>query len=158
MEKQGYWGSYNIPYFPYIFNISGFPQMVQTQGDGFSYTKCPRARIFAREHSSVNSVDHMKFIMRFNQWQTDPLSLSDPGNSISSRFDLETSSPSPFGGMDSKLTSYEYMKTLAAEGISGPTYYQQPAFSWEPLWTSQPHMGMPNRFDFGWEKFVPVPV
>jgi len=153
MKSQGYWASYNIPYFPKIFSISGYPQMVAKYGDGFSYTKCPRANIFRREHSTVDSVDKMKFIMRFNEWQYDPFSLNDPGNSISSRFDLEKSSPGAFGGLDSKMTSNEWIKQLTAMGISGPTYYGQRVFDWSKGWESTPHLGMPDRYDFGWHIF-----
>jgi len=104
----------------------------------------------------VNSVDHMTFILRFNGWQWDPFSLNSPGNSISSRFDLDPKSPSAFGGLDSKLTSYDYIKRLVAERISGPSYYQQKVFEWTDQWNTVAHEGMPYRFDFGWQQFVPV--
>jgi len=157
LQQQGYWASYNVPYFPNIFNISGFPDQVQKSGDAFSYTRCPRAQIFARDHSTVNSVDHMKFMLRFNRWQTDPLSLNDPGNSICSRYDLRAAKAKTFGGIDSKLTSFGHMKTLSTEGISGPTYNQQPVFDWNN-WKAIPHLGMPDKFDFGWHTFTPMPV
>jgi len=152
MKQQGYWPSYNIPYFPYIFNISGYAEQEALYGDQYSYTKCPRAKIFARDHSTVESLDQMKFIMRYNGWQWDPLSLNSPGNSISSRFDLSSSGAGPFGGVDSKLTSYEYIQNLIAEGICGPTYYQQKVFKWSD-WPNVVQVGMPNRYDFGWHTF-----
>jgi len=155
METQGYWPSYNVPYFPYIYNISGFYQMYIQYGNAYSYSKCPRAQIFARDQSTVNSLDHMKFIMRYNGWPWDSPSLNSPGHSISSRYDLTQENAAAFGGVDSKLTSYQYMKTVTAEGISGPTYYQQKVFDWRD-WPTVPHMGMPNRYDFVWNSFVPV--
>ena len=37
LENQKYWPSYNIPYFPYIYNVSGFPQYVEKYGQYFTY-------------------------------------------------------------------------------------------------------------------------
>lgn len=44
----GYWASYNIPYFPTIYNISGYPAYYQKYGDMWSYFNCSRAKIFRR--------------------------------------------------------------------------------------------------------------
>jgi len=94
----------------------------------------------------------MKWIMRYNDWQHDPLSLGDPGNSVCSRFDLETSGASPAGGLDSKVTNSWMMSQFTAQGISGPTYYQQEVFEWSN-WESYPHYGQPNKFNFDWQTF-----
>jgi len=151
--SQGYWPSYNIPYFPDIFNISGFETYVQKYGNGFSYSECPRAQIFARDQSNVNSMGHMKWIMRYNDWQNDPLSLGDPGNAISSRFDLEVEGACTCGGIDSKVTSDTWIKKMKATGIDGPTYYEQPVFQWTAQFSSTPHYAQPNVFNFDWEIF-----
>ncbi len=36
---QGYWASYNVPYFPEIYNLTGYPLPS-------IYSTCPRARLF----------------------------------------------------------------------------------------------------------------
>jgi hypothetical protein len=46
LKEQLYWPSYNSPYFPDVFNMSGGPALVQKFGDWFSYDKTPRALIF----------------------------------------------------------------------------------------------------------------
>ncbi len=57
--------------------------------------------------------------MRYNNWENDPFSLSDPCNAISARCDLEPQHPSAFGGIDSKVTSKELIEKMEAQGISG---------------------------------------
>lgn len=46
LNKDGYWGSYNVPYFPKVYKVSGFDEMFKKEGDEFSYQKCARAKIF----------------------------------------------------------------------------------------------------------------
>ena len=74
VNTQGYWGSYNIPYFPYIYNISGNLQMYEADGNFYSYSKYARAEIFARNHSLVKNLDDFKAMMRYNNFKEDPLS------------------------------------------------------------------------------------
>lgn len=44
-------------------------------------------------------------MMRYNEWQTDPLSLGDACNSVSARCDLNPPAKNPFtfGGIDCKV-------------------------------------------------------
>ena len=51
--SYGYWPSYNVPYFPYIYNISGFPHYAELYGPFFSYQDNPRGEIFRRNADSV---------------------------------------------------------------------------------------------------------
>jgi len=155
INQQGYWPSYNIPYFPFIYSISGYPEQFSQYGDAYSYSKCPRAQIFNRDYAKAGTIDGMQWIMRYNDYKNDPLSMGDPGNAISSRFDLETTDAGPFGGLDSKIASYNMINRFTAIGISGPTYYQQPVFSWENF-ESTPHYGQPDVFNFGWQTFQMV--
>ncbi len=64
---------------------------------------CPRAQIFARDVHTVVDQSTMKHIMRYNQWQTDPLSLGNACNSIASRCDLNAEDPFPVGALDCKV-------------------------------------------------------
>lgn len=110
MASTGHWASYNIPYFPFVYNISEYPQYFEKYGNEYSYSKCARAQIFSRDYSKVATLEDMKHIMRFNQWQSDPLSLGDACKSISARCDLNsplnknTLNPySAFGAIDAKV-------------------------------------------------------
>jgi len=166
LEEKGYWASYNIPYFPFIFNISGYPSYVSQYGDFFSYTDCPRAQIFRRDQDTVTDMDSMKRIMRYNKFQTDPLSVCkctppySGENAIAARSDLNPANGTyPIsalghrchGATDSKITS----STLIAQGItmaiSGPTADDQPPFQWSTSgWDAVPHIGLPDLYNFDW--------
>eukprot|EP00762_Andalucia_godoyi_P006576 ANDGO_05030.mRNA.1 Phospholipase B-like protein G len=157
VEEQQYWPSYNIPFFPEVFNISGYPEMVEKYGDQFSYQKCPRARIFGRNASLTHSLLDVQNLLRFNDWQHDPLSLGSAKNAVASRYDLLTGTPYAFGGADSKVTTFALSEFAAAIGISGPTANQQIPFKWSTSpFSSSPHEGLPDEFDFDWELFVPA--
>ena len=59
LRNQSFWPSYNTPFFPSIFNLSGAPAMVEKYGDWFSYDNTPRALIFKRDQSTVTDMDSM---------------------------------------------------------------------------------------------------
>ncbi len=151
MVQQGYWPSYNTPYFPDIFILTGFQEQVNLYGPDYSYAGAPRAKIFKRDHVNVNDLDRAKAILRYNGWQWDPFSEGDPTNAISSRADLASPSErAAGGGIDSKITSYAMIRDMKAQAINGPTYYQQPIFTWDPLWSNVTHTGCPTIFNFDW--------
>lgn len=77
LETQGYWPSYNIPFFEDIYNISGYPAQEQARGNDFSYTNAPRARIFRRNTTDVAALHDLQLLMRYNRFQTDPLAGGD---------------------------------------------------------------------------------
>jgi len=152
--EKGYWPSYNVPFYPYIFNTSGYVQHVSDQPIMLSYQTCCRANIFRRDQGAVDSLESFKHILRYNDWQKDPYSQGDPGYSISSRFDLEKK-PHLMGGIDTKVTSHRLIKSLTFEAINGPTYQQQPVFEWTQEFASTQHVGQPQRFDFPFVTMVP---
>lgn len=94
LQIQSYWPSYNLPYFPNIFNMSGTSDMVEKFGDWFDYHKHPRALIFKRDHVKVNNMDDMLALMRYNDFKHDPLAQCEcqppysAENAISARNDL----------------------------------------------------------------------
>jgi len=123
---------------------------------------CARAQIFRRDAPSVQTMDDMKKIMRYNQYQTDPLSLHDACKQISARCDLNTPWAGPtlngwaaFGGIDSKITDNVMIKTQSAWAVSGPTWDNQPPFAWTSTWESRPHYGMPTVYDFTFGVMTP---
>ncbi|KAK7087796.1 putative phospholipase B-like 2 isoform X2 [Littorina saxatilis] len=165
--ETSYWSSYNIPYYPDIFKASGLPDMVAKYGDYFSHDNCPRAKIFERDQSKVTDIDSLTRLMRYNDYQHDPLSKCNctppysATNAISARNDLNpVSGTYPFpqlgfrleGGIDMKLTSLNIaMDTLTFMAISGPTFDPLPPFQWSKAvnGSSTLHLGMPDVFNFG---------
>eukprot|EP01114_Cavostelium_apophysatum_P002950 TRINITY_DN1265_c0_g1_i1.p1 TRINITY_DN1265_c0_g1~~TRINITY_DN1265_c0_g1_i1.p1 ORF type:complete len:530 (-),score=124.52 TRINITY_DN1265_c0_g1_i1:37-1626(-) len=150
LEENSYWASYNIPYFPFVYNISGYPAAYKAKGDAYSYTGCPRARIFTRDQHTVSDMDSMKKIMRYNKWQVDPLSLGNACNSISARCDLNPENPSPFGAIDGKIANSETVKSIQSQAVAGPTWDSQPPFAWTGEWTDVAHYGEVQVYDFDW--------
>ncbi|XP_043218536.1 putative phospholipase B-like 2 [Amphibalanus amphitrite] len=166
LQSQQYWPSYNSPYFPEIFNMSGNPELVDEYGDWFSYDMTPRARIFRRDQDGVTDVGSMMKLMRYNDYKNDPLSACDceppysAENAISARCDLNPANGTyPFsalshrlhGATDMKLTTTKLMPLMEFIGISGPTYDQQPPFQWSLLEAADnlAHWGHPDVFQFG---------
>ncbi|XP_063000420.1 putative phospholipase B-like 2 [Elgaria multicarinata webbii] len=165
LYQDGYWASYNVPYFKEIFNASGLPPLVEKYGDWFTYDKNPRAQIFRRNQTLVRDMDSMIRLMRFNDFPKDPLSrcqACDPPqngeNAIAARSDLNPANGTypfgalrqrPHGGTDMKVTSFEMARNYSFIATSGPTWDNLPAFQW----SSSPyhnllHMGHPDVWRF----------
>jgi hypothetical protein len=153
----GYWPSFNIPYFPYIYNISGFALAAAEYGDWYSYDANPRAEIFRRDQASISNITGMQRMMQYNNWENDPFSLQDPCNQVSCRADLEpkhgtvNQNRAAFGGIDSKVTCLAAVPTGSVYAISGPSHEYLPPFTWsDHLWSLQPYLGQPMVFNFSW--------
>ncbi|KAK5574496.1 hypothetical protein RB653_009749 [Dictyostelium firmibasis] len=157
--RTGYWPSYNIPYFETIFNKSGFNDETTDSSDYEAYEEDARSQIFRRDANKVYSLSDFQDIMRYNDFQNDPLSRGDAANQISSRFDLNPPTSEDydaFGGVDSKVTSFSLVNQLLVIAQSGPTHDQEPPFQWSDAnWSNiYPSIGMPNLYDFGWVNFT----
>ncbi|KXZ50243.1 hypothetical protein GPECTOR_17g881 [Gonium pectorale] len=158
---QGYWASYNVPYFPEIYNITGYPQPS-------IYSTCPRARIFSREQGSIASRADLQALMRLNRYQHDPLSGGMPNAAIAARYDLpalpgEDGQPRnwtrrAYGAVDVKLVDAESFRQRRTYVINGPTSDDQPVFSWtaDPAFASVRREGLPDSFHFGWHAYQSV--
>ncbi|XP_055555441.1 putative phospholipase B-like 2 [Falco cherrug] len=165
LYQQGYWASYNLPYFEEIFNASGNPELVKKYGDWFTYDKNPRAQIFRRNQTLVHDLDSMVRLMRSNNYLRDPLSRCrgcDPPqnaeNAISARSDLNPPNGTyPFpalrqrchGGTDMKVTSSGLAPAFGLVAASGPAWDDVPPFRWSasPCSTLL-HMGHPDLWTF----------
>jgi len=153
----GYWPSYNVPYFPYIYEVSGFAYYAQKYGAFFSYQSNPRAEIFRRDSYKVDSVEAMQRIMRYNDYPHDPLSHDIACYAISSRYDLlpsgNQSNPlldrSAAGGIDSKITTATLARDMTSYIQGGPTHDDLPPFEWKSF-KNIAHFGMPDKWDFSW--------
>ena len=153
---ERYWPSFNLPYFSYIFNVSGYPEKLKKYGDFFSYDKCPRAKIFKRDAPSVNTIEDVKKLIRYNDYQHDPLSLGDACHQIASRCDLNPGG-SAFGAIDAKVTDIAFARRNFAFAQSGPTHDQEPVFKWNNVNSpANPHPGQPVEFDFNWVSMAPI--
>ena len=53
--RTGYWASYNVPFYEYVYDISGFPDLVKKYGPEYSYQLAPRAKIFRRDEANVRT-------------------------------------------------------------------------------------------------------
>jgi len=164
LKSQGYWASYNNPYFKEIYEASGTPKMVEKYGDFFSYTETPRAKIFKRDQSSVEDVEDMMKLMRYNDYQHDEFSKCkcDPPYSavsaISSRGDLNPANgtfPFPTLGhrtsaaIDMKLTTLDLFLLQQFIAIGGPTYDPLPPFEFSKSdLKDKPHHGIPDKLEF----------
>jgi len=160
LRKQGFWPSYNIPFFKFVYDISNYTEYYKLYGNDFSYSKCPRAQIFSRDAGKVNTLEQFRRMMRYNNFQNDPLSLQDACNSISCRSDLNVPWGSgytwaAFGAIDCKLTTNELMLTQNSLAVCGPTWDDQPPFAWNAQWpnSQNPHYGQPTVFAFD---FIPI--
>jgi hypothetical protein len=155
--SYGYWPSYNVPYFPYIYQVSGFQYYSTKYGPFFSYENNPRAEIFRRDSNKVLTIEDMQRALRYNDYSVDPLSQGTPAYAISSRFDLVTgnvSNPflvnSAFGGIDSKVTSSSLAKNMTSYIQSGPSYDNNPPFQWTSAYADVVHLGQPTVWNFPW--------
>ena len=137
------------PYFPEIYEISGFEAAYEKYGDSYSYTQCVRAQMFARDQSTVQSVQDLERLIRYDDYQNDPLSKGDPAAAICPRYDLRTTGAKAFGGIDGKVSSYSLVRQNVVRAQSGPTADQQPVFTWAD-WETTIHTGMPEVYDFPW--------
>lgn len=99
LTQEGYWASYNIPYFEDIFNMTGLPRHMNIS----SHDYCPRANIFRRDQGSVTTLEDLEELMRYNDYENDPLSLGMPNFAISARFDLIPIVGTEIGGVDAKV-------------------------------------------------------
>lgn len=75
LNQMSYWASYNIPYFPSVFNVSENLEQQLEFGNFYSYTNYSRAEIFRRNESDVKDLESMKAMMRYNNYEHDPYSL-----------------------------------------------------------------------------------
>ncbi|KAG7491526.1 hypothetical protein MATL_G00004490 [Megalops atlanticus] len=104
--RQGYWPSYNVPFHPRIYDLSGYGEMRRRRGEDFSYDLCPRAKIFRRDQAAVKDLASMKHLMRYNNYKKDPYAKGHPCKTICCRNDLRRKGPRPGGCYDTKTTSH----------------------------------------------------
>jgi hypothetical protein len=158
-----YWASYNAAYFDEVIKRSGYAEMIKEHPEMVNiidHEKCARANIFRRDQGNVKTINDMKVLMRYNEYQTDPLSKGDAGYAIASRKDLNESNPKCSGAMDVKLISYRsLLEDNVIHIISGPTYQDQPVFETHDTLCNADgrytFYNMVDRYDFDWVEYRP---
>lgn len=154
--RRGYWPSYNVPFHPNIYTLSGYKEMWKEFGNDFSYDLCPRAKIFRRDQGGVKDLDSLKHIMRFNDYKKDPYSKGDPCKSICCRDDLKPTTPLPAGCYDTKVTDFQMAGDFCAEAINGPTTQDGLwPFEWNKF-SNISHQGLPQVYNFTFVKMKPL--
>ncbi|XP_022197316.1 putative phospholipase B-like 2 [Nilaparvata lugens] len=164
LVEKGYWGSFNIPYFPEVYEMSGYKTMYETQGTWYSHSDAPRAKIFARDQGNVHDMDTFMELMRSNDFTKDPFAVCNctppysAAGAISSRKDLNPATGSGVqerkssGATDAKLTNSQLFKDLKFVAVSGPstgTDAMLPVFKWsESPFLNRTHMSLPDEFNF----------
>lgn len=164
LRDNEYWAGYNIAYNKDIFEISGQPADVEKYGDHCSFERSPRARIFQRDHGNVNDMKSLMRLMRYNDYENDPLSRcngtpsQNPVYAVAARYDLldpegDYGIPAifyrPVGAIDVKLTNSAMAASLDFIAVNGPTNDQQPVFKWSTSGFKDSHLGQPDTFNFG---------
>ena len=83
LVADGYWASYNVPYFESISVHSGTAMACRLQRSLANNTDncwadAPRANIFRERQGDLTSVEGLGDLLYYNDWKNDPLSQADP--------------------------------------------------------------------------------
>mmetsp|Transcript_53706 Transcript_53706/g.154160 ORF Transcript_53706/g.154160 Transcript_53706/m.154160 type:complete len:371 (-) Transcript_53706:163-1275(-) len=150
----GYWPSYNAAVYPETARLIKQDQMQKVKGNSFSYEMVERAQIFRRDQGDILSDEGIQHILRYNKFQSDPIAHAEPCNQLACRSDLgKPGVRTAFGATDAKYTSSRLVQRGETVIQSGPTHDDQPVFDWRAvpeLAAATPHVGHPDRFNFGW--------
>lgn len=141
--ERNYWPSYNIPYFPEVYNRSGYPrfkaqlaarqaalldtdsrqaQALASAANSLSYQLAPRAKISRRDQGSVSDLASLKAFMRSNSFASDPFSGGSAFGAICGRGDVDPAKPRASGCNDAKVGSGE-KKGSRGEGGTDPALH-----------------------------------
>ena len=152
LTREGYWASYNVPFFKEIFTIADYP----SRGVESSYDLSPRAKIFRRDAAKVTDMESMKAIMRYNDFRHDKYSEGSPSNTICSRYDLDPNKPSPDGCIDVKVSDLKMARERRSYAVNGPTPGAGLGnFHWKEKFSGIFHWGMPEVYNFSFVEMKP---
>ena len=155
LETDGYWPSYNVPYFVELFDYAGYPAAIQQQGpEMLSYDQCVRAQIFRQRYPAVHHMEDLQFLLQYNDYLNDPISQKNPIYAIAARGDLGSKNKC-FGAIDCTVSDYHnYHKDMSVYAFCGPTP-QQETFSFRTtnVTTCGPHKGVPEIFNFSFQLY-----
>lgn len=163
LQTNGYYSSYNIPYFPEMYSYFGYTEYVNNPNDGgsflWSYESNFRALAFKALAPQVEDLQGMQNILTHNDYQHDSFSANCSGLAISARHDLQTSAcpawwgpewTSASGGFDCKITCFSFMQRLEASINTGPSHGTQSPFQFSTAKLSKPiyTLDLPDLYNF----------
>lgn len=107
LRDNGFWASYNVPFYPEIYALSGYLKDYEIYGNFYSYSKYARPEIFKRNQQNITNLEGMQRMMRYNDYETDPFSK------------IQNCSGAP---NDQCLTPQSSMLSIASRGDLMPLY------------------------------------
>ncbi|EFC37614.1 predicted protein [Naegleria gruberi] len=155
LSTRGYFASYNVPFYPSIYEKTGYAEYVKKFPETYhymSYDKCARSEIFRRDQHLVKDLPSMQRIMQYDNYH-DEFSFGNPDWVISARDDLAPNVPngqkSCGGGYDCKISSISKWNFVFFR--SGPAHQFTPVFKFENQCGPQySHVGLPLEWNFPW--------
>uniref|UniRef100_A0A0N5AL28 Phospholipase B-like n=1 Tax=Syphacia muris TaxID=451379 RepID=A0A0N5AL28_9BILA len=164
LKQYQYWPSYNIPFFKFISDISGYTTEAE-KTFWRSWKECPRAKIMKRDQHKVANMDDLAKFMRYNDYKHDPFSrckcippytaeaaMSARGdlNPAGGVYELDGMGHRNHGGIDYKGTDYKMFKQLRFVAWGGPTYDTNCLYAvcWLTTDIKAKHYGQPDVWDF----------
>lgn len=159
INEFGYWPSYNVPYLKDAWVLAGYEEMAKMHGNSFTWQMAPRAQVFRQREGSATDMASLKTLMRYNDFQHDPIAKGCPMNQLASRGDLTPKGlagcyRNAFGAVNGKITSSTRVHNYEADIVAGPTHDTQPVFSWTPEIEAEfpiAHYGQPKSWNFDWQ-------
>jgi hypothetical protein len=162
-NEQGYWASFNAPWFKETFEMADYPKKIADSGDHgsyYSYDNCSRYLIFQRDAPNVKTFEEFKALLRQNNYENDTLGNGDPAQQICARYDLRPDNfswgqPRPYGGLDTKTTSVlRALAFLRFDAIGSPEYETHGPWSFaSERFPGFQHDGLPELWNFNWTSF-----
>ena len=64
--REGYWASYNVPFYEEVFQLSGYAAAAKQHGEEFTHDLAVRAEIFRRDQGKVVDLSTYQTIMQSN--------------------------------------------------------------------------------------------
>jgi len=130
--KNGYFGSFNIAYFPHHQELIGLNHYKQLDLTSKNYN--PRYYIFKNLQQTVKNLTDFEMLIQYNGYNSindllpDDPSYSDSSVGISSRNDYNTY-PDNHGGIDFKIVNKELVDKMSFYVYGGPTYLYNDNFT-----------------------------
>jgi hypothetical protein len=161
LRDNGYWPSFNRPYFNDIREATGHTGAQRSHGAIYSWLNNPRAKIFKGAVAKLDNLLEMRELMTRNLYPFTGVLPAAPGHEISARMDLSPSFPIPNGGIDSKIVNRCAFAAMQVQAISSPAHTAVPAFTWKNAdgsekWPGYPHVGLPDTWGFNWIQMTPL--
>eukprot|EP00397_Hematodinium_sp_SG-2012_P004052 GEMP01004063.1.p1 GENE.GEMP01004063.1~~GEMP01004063.1.p1 ORF type:complete len:544 (+),score=73.09 GEMP01004063.1:114-1745(+) len=148
------WASFNQCFFEETCAVSQYYERRS------ALNACEANRKILFMQAQVASIRDMQTLLTTNDWLHTPLSEECPRCVIASRFDIAGNNPkvscgkhnrTAFGAIDAKVISSNTIGRDETLFVSGPPRGPGvPPFQWSQSGLDVPHVGLPDRWEFGW--------